>query len=252
MGSPPAAPAPSARGACSSRSRRPRRGRSPHSRARAASRSGVCVSHACWPSRWTIRYASSRCIPAATSASSTRWENSAPDVISRFARIRSACTVIPRTTRSVSASTWSSRIVESGSTIRSARGVRDVALVPERDVLEPHLGVAAQHAREARRCARRRPGCACAASRSSPSGPARNGSSTSRTSVRCRWRISVAKRSRPGAGQRDRGQQLRVAVARDDLGGDRLGRRPRRRDHALLVVRARASRTCRRRRRSRP
>ena len=27
--------------------------------------------------------------------------------------------------------------------------------------------------------------------------PARNGSSTSRTSVRCRWRISVAKRSSP-------------------------------------------------------
>ena len=27
--------------------------------------------------------------------------------------------------------------------------------------------------------------------------PVRNGSSTSRTSVRCRWRISVAKRSRP-------------------------------------------------------
>ena len=30
-----------------------------------------------------------------------------------------------------------------------------------------------------------------------PFWPARNGSSTSRTSVRCRWRISVAKRSRP-------------------------------------------------------
>ena len=30
-----------------------------------------------------------------------------------------------------------------------------------------------------------------------PFWPLRNGSSTSRTSVRCRWRISVAKRSRP-------------------------------------------------------
>ena len=30
-----------------------------------------------------------------------------------------------------------------------------------------------------------------------PFWPARNGSSTSRTSVRCRWRISVAKRSSP-------------------------------------------------------
>ena len=31
----------------------------------------------------------------------------------------------------------------------------------------------------------------------------------------------------PGAGERDRLQQLGVAVARDDLGGDRLGRRAR-------------------------
>ena len=55
-GSPPAAPAPRARGACSGRSRRPRRGRARRpARPRAASRSGVCVSHACWASRWTIR-----------------------------------------------------------------------------------------------------------------------------------------------------------------------------------------------------
>ena len=45
------------------------------------------------------------------------------------------------------------------------------------------------------RCARRPSGCACAASPTSPSCPAANGSSTSRTSVRARWRISVAKRS---------------------------------------------------------
>ena len=66
--------------------------------------------------------------------------------------------------------------------------------------------------------------------------PARNGSSTSRTSVRCRWRISVANRSRPGAGQRDRLQQRGVAVARDDLRGDRLAPRAR-------GARARAPRT---------
>ena len=38
------------------------------------------------PSRWTIRYASSRCIPRSTSASSTRWENSAPHVMLEVAR----------------------------------------------------------------------------------------------------------------------------------------------------------------------
>src|SRR3954463_9143901 len=76
--------------------------------------------------------------------------------------------------------------------------------------------------------------------------PARNGSSTSRTSVRCRWRNSVAKRSRPApgralararAGQRDRLQQLGVAVARDDLRGDRLGLQAYAREHAALEVR---------------
>ena len=55
-----------------------------------------------------------------------------------------------------------------------------------------------------------------------PFWPARNGSSTSRTSVRWRWRISVAKPLEAGAGERDGLQQLGVAVARDDLGGDVL------------------------------
>ena len=64
--------------------------------------------------------------------------------------------------------------------------------------------------------------------------PARNGSSTSRTSVRWRCRISVAKRSRPGAGQGDRRQQLRVAVARHDLGRDVLAREAEPLQHRLL------------------
>ena len=53
----------------------------------------------------------------------------------------------------------------------------------------------ADDAREAARSAPPPSGCACAASPTSPSCPVANGSSTSRTSVRARWRISVAKRS---------------------------------------------------------
>jgi hypothetical protein len=42
----------------------------------------------------------------------------------------------------------------------------------------------------------------------------------------------------PSAGQRDRLEQLGVAVARHDLGRDRLGRQPEPRQHARLVSRA--------------
>src|SRR3954467_11033728 len=73
-----------------------------------------------------------------------------------------------------------------------------------------------------------------------PFWPARKGSSTSRTSVRCRWRTSVAtpplpplgalqvaplcgEPLEPAAGERDRLHELRVPVARHDLGGDGLG-----------------------------
>ena len=71
-----------------------------------------------------------------------------------------------------------------------------------------------------------------------PFWPARNGSSTSRTSVRCRCRISVAKRSSPAPHSAIARQQLRMAVARDDLGRDVLVAQAERRHHALLVVRA--------------
>ena len=75
------------------------------------------------------------------------------------------------------------------------RRVRDVALVPERDVLEPDRRVPADEAREPADALGDDRDCACAASPTSPSGPAANGSSTSRTSVRARCRISSAKRS---------------------------------------------------------
>ena len=70
-----------------------------------------------------------------------------------------------------------------------------------------------------------------------PFWPTPNGSWTSPTSVRARWRISVANRSSPGARQRDRLQQLGVAVAGDDLGGDRLALEPQPGQHPLLELR---------------
>ncbi len=51
-----------------------------------------------------------------------------------------------------------------------------------------------------------------------PFWPTANGSSASRTSLRCRWRISTAKRSRPPASTASVASKRRVAIARDDLG----------------------------------
>ena len=90
------------------------------------------------------------------------------------------------------------------------------------------LRVAAQDPGQARRPARRGSGCACGASPRSPSGWQPNGSSTSRTSVRWRLRISVAKRSSPAPASAIAAQHLGVAVAGDHLGRDLLGSQPER------------------------
>ena len=101
-------------------------------------------------------------------------------------------------------------------------GVGDVALVPQRDVLERRLRVAAQHPREA--------------------GDALGGDRVALVRHRARALLAGAERLldlahlgalevadlgrealEPGAGERDRLQQLGVAVARDDLGRDVLG-----------------------------
>ena len=64
--------------------------------------------------------------------------------------------------------------------------------------------------------------------------PARNGSSASRTSVRCRWRISVAKRSSPAPASATASQQLRVAVARHHLRRHVLAAQPEPGQHRAL------------------
>ena len=105
-------------------------------------------------------------------------------------------------------------------------GVRDVALVPQRDVLEPGLGVAAQHARQ--------PGDALGRDRVAlvrhRAGALLAGAERLLDLAHL-GALQVADLGRealqPGAGERDRLQQLGVAVARHDLGGDRLGARAR-------------------------
>ena len=84
-----------------------------------------------------------------------------------------------------------------------------------------------------------------------PFWPRPNGSRTSPTSVRARWRISVAKRSKPGAGQRDRLQELGVAVTRHHLGRHRLALQPQAGEHARLELRGRRRVRSRRRRKPR-
>jgi hypothetical protein len=66
----------------------------------------------------------------------------------------------------------------------------------------------------------------------SPSGPCEKNSSASSTSVRCMWRISTAMLDED-AMTASVAEEHRVAVARDDLGGDRLGCSPIFSPHAL-------------------
>ena len=64
--------------------------------------------------------------------------------------------------------------------------------------------------------------------------PSEKNSSASRTSVRCRWRISVASRSTDDGDHAERGEEGGVAVARDHLGRHRLGREAELRRHMLF------------------
>ena len=147
--------------------------------------------------------------------------------------MRSAWTVIPRTTRSVSASTWSSRIVESGSTIRSALECVMSRSCHSATFSSPTWALP-RSTRASPQMRSQTTGLRLCGIALEPFWPLRNGSSTSRTSVRCRWRISVAKRSRPAPASAIARQQLGVAVARHDLGGDR----PRGAARAFAVTRS--------------
>ena len=105
------------------------------------------------------------------------------------------------------------------------RGVGDVALVPQRDVLERRNGVAAQHARQARDL--------LALDRVALVGHRRGAllaGAKGLLGLAHLGALEVADLGRQalqaGAGERDRAEQLGVAVARDDLRGDVLARQP--------------------------
>ena len=136
-------------------------------------------------------------MPRSTSASSTRWENSAPWVSSRLRPHAVGVDDHPAhdPQREVLHVVEQDRRV--GQDHALGARVRDVALVPQRDVLDARLGVAAQHAREAGDALGRDRVALVRHRARALLLPARNGSSTSRTSVRWRWRISVARRSSP-------------------------------------------------------
>ena len=105
------------------------------------------------------------------------------------------------------------------------RRVADVALVPQRHVLERGQRVRAHQAGQSRHLLAARRGCACAAWPSEPFWPARNGSSSSRTSVFCSARTSVANFSRLAAHDGEGRHHLGVAVALQHLRRDGRGRR---------------------------
>ena len=100
------------------------------------------------------------------------------------------------------------------------RRVRDVALVPQRDVLERRPAGCRAAPGRGRRAARDFTGLRlCGIALEPFCAPARNGSSTSRTSVRWRWRISSGERLDRRADRRARVEQLGVAVAGEHLRG---------------------------------
>ena len=139
-----------------------------------------------------------------------------------FSRIRSGRTTSPST----SAGHPHEHVVEQDRRVRQdhplGRRVADVALVPQRLVLERRAGRSRAAAGRGRRSARTGSGCACGASRDEPFWPARNGSMSSPISVCWRLRISVAKRSSEPPVIAIAVEQRRVPVALDDLGADRV------------------------------
>ena len=135
-------------------------------------------------------------------------------------------------------------IVESTSTTRSAEECEMSRSCQSGDVLEPTTALRADHAGEPRD-ALAHDRVALVRHRRRALLAAANGSSASRTSVRCRWRISVANRSSDAADHGQRREEARVPVARDDLRRRRLDARGRALERDAP---RRAGRRCRRRR----
>ena len=161
-------------------------------------------------------------MPASTSRSSTRPENTRPCDASRLRSIRAGVDLEPLDQPAGAVE----HVVEGdrgvGQDDALGRGVGDVALVPERDVLEADERVARAASRARPQMRSHTIGFRLCGIAEDPFWPAANGSNASRTSVRWRWRISSANRSSDGADAGDRAQQRGVPVAGDDLRRDRL------------------------------
>ena len=192
------------------------------------------MSQASWASRCTGRYASSRWAPCSTSASRTRWRTAPAGELEvgghpvgwRPSRARPQREVL--------------HVVEQDRRVGQhdplGARVRDVALVPQRDVLEPGLGVAAQHARQpADALGGDRVALVRHRARALLAGPERLLDLAHLGALEMADLLREA--LEPGARERDRAQQLGVAVARHDLGGDRLGGEAQPSQHPRLVVR---------------
>ncbi len=103
------------------------------------------------------------------------------------------------------------------------RGMGDVALVPQRHVLERGGTTSERTSRASPVRFSDSTGLRLCGIADEPFWPGAKYSSASRTSLRWRWRISSAKRSSELAITAKRREIDGVAVARDDLGRDRLG-----------------------------
>ncbi len=139
-------------------------------------------------------------IPRAVSSSSSGPEKTRPRVgLQVAAHPRPSSTVMPRTMSVKRRSMWSRARKLSGTITRSTEEWLMSRSCQSATFSRAASAFARTQAREARRPARTPPGCACGAWPRSPSGRLPNGSSTSRTSVFCRARTSVANVSRLAA-----------------------------------------------------
>ena len=100
--------------------------------------------------------------------------------------------------------------------------MRDIALMPERDIFQRRLRIRANHPRQTADLLAIH-GIALVGHGAAAPLFAAKGSSASRTSVRWRWRISRAIRSRRGGDYRQRAHELSMAVTAQNLAGDRSG-----------------------------
>ena len=169
------------------RSRR-RRGRAPR-KSRSSSQARIAF-------RWTSRYASSRGKPALDEREQQRaGRRRGRASAQRFARHALGVDDEPVDDPGEPVEHVVEREERVGNDDPLGRRVRDVALVPERHVLEPDDRARARTTRARPQIRSATFGLRLCGIADEPFMPGANGSSTSRTSVRARWRISVANRS---------------------------------------------------------